>query len=113
MIRLISFGYRDGPPPEAHHVFDCRKLANPHNEPGLRAYDGRDACIKTFVEHSRGYSDIHVKARFYATEDPNAIIAFGCYGGRHRSVAVAELLAMTLKYYPHTVEHRDLKKVEA
>ena len=112
MIRLISFGYRDGPPPEAQHVFDCRKLANPHYDPALRPLDGRSPQVQTHIEHSKGYSDIHVKARFYATEDPNAIIAFGCYGGRHRSVAVAELLAMTLKYYPHTIEHRDLK-VEA
>ncbi len=109
MIRLISFGYKAGPPPEATHVFDCRKLKNPHFEPALRDLDGRAPQVQTFVEHSRGYSDIHVKARFYVTEDPDAIVAFGCYGGRHRSVAVLELLAMTLGNYPHTIEHRELQ----
>ena len=109
MLRLISFGYRAGPPPNATHVFDCRKLKNPHFEPALRDLDGRTPQVQTFVEHSNGYSDIHVKAKFYATTEPDAVIAFGCYGGRHRSVACAELLALSLAGRPFAIEHRELR----
>ena len=115
MLRLISFGYKVGPPPNATHVFDCRKLKNPHFEPALRDLDGRTPQVQTFVEHSRGNYDIHVKAKFYATTEPDATIGFGCYGGRHRSVACAELLALALRGEGYEVEvvHRELAEVSA
>ena len=115
MLRLISFGYRAGPPPNATHVFDCRKLKNPHFEPALRDLDGRTPQVQTFVEHSNGYSDIHVKAKNYVTTEPEAVIAFGCWGGRHRSVACAQLLALSLRGEGHEVEvvHRELAEVSA
>ncbi len=113
MLRLISFGYKAGPPPNATHVLDCRKLKNPHFEPALRDLDGRTPQVQTFVEESPGYYGIFVAARHEACSRPDAMLAFGCYGGRHRSVACAELLALALRGEGHVVEvvHRELAEV--
>ena len=115
MITLVSFGYKFGAPPDTVHVHDCRKLRNPHNEPGLRESDGRDPAVKTFVERSKGFAAIYETAKAEAKGFGQITIAFGCYGGRHRSVALAELLHEDLKRAGHDVRvrHRELEKAEA
>jgi UPF0042 nucleotide-binding protein len=102
-MKISTFGYRNGIP-YADFLFDCRKLKNPHNDPALRPLDGRAVQIKTFVEHDPKFQELYGQAKFHALTYPKASIAFGCFGGRHRSVAMAELLAEDLRLQGHEVE---------
>jgi aminoglycoside/choline kinase family phosphotransferase len=110
-VLIRSFSYRDGYPSdtEGHgggFVFDCRSLPNPHHEPALRDLNGEDEPVADFLERSRevqefwsGVSDLvdaHVE-RFLERRFSSLTVAFGCTGGRHRSVFMAAKLAAHLK----------------
>jgi UPF0042 nucleotide-binding protein len=97
-----SFAYRHGVPADADFVFDARMLPNPHWSPELRPLSGRDGPVREFldaqadvgryVEQVGGFLDawlprLRSDTRSYIT------VAFGCTGGRHRSVYLAERLA--------------------
>ena len=97
-----SFAYRHGVPADADFVFDARVLPNPHWSPELRPLSGRDGPVREFldaqadvgryVEQVGGFLDawlprLRSDTRSYIT------VAFGCTGGRHRSVYLAERLA--------------------
>jgi len=116
-----SFAYRRGVPPDADFVFDARALPNPHWDPVLRPLSGRDASIREYLESQadvnlffeqiRQFLDtwlprLHVDStRSYAT------IAFGCTGGRHRSVYLAERFAEHARaqgWDEVAVHHREL-----
>lgn len=121
VVNLVSFGYRYGVPPAAELLFDVRFLPNPHFEPELRPRTGLDADVAKFVlEHARtqqlltrlrdfldylfGLYDEEGKA--YLT------IGIGCTGGRHRSVAVTDALAESIRAQGRNVNvrHRDVGK---
>ena len=97
-----SFAYRRGVPPEADFVFDVRPLPNPHWDARLRPLSGRDADVRAYLD---GNADVEHYASqvegFLATWLPRlqsetrsyVTVAFGCTGGRHRSVYLAERLA--------------------
>ena len=97
-----SFAYRRGVPPEADFVFDARPLPNPHWDARLRPLSGRDADVRAYLD---GNEDVEQYASqvegFLATWLPRlrsetrsyVTVAFGCTGGRHRSVYLAERLA--------------------
>jgi UPF0042 nucleotide-binding protein len=90
-LTLVTFGYKKSvPPKDAAIVVDCRTLRNPHSDPKLRDLDGRDLDVQTYVALDPKFGPLMAfaleRARFGGT------IAFGCYGGRHRSVAMAELV---------------------
>ena len=97
-----SFAYRRGVPPDADFVFDVRPLPNPHWDARLRPLSGRDADVRAYLD---GDADVERYARqvedFLATWLPRlrsetrsyVTVAFGCTGGRHRSVYLAERLA--------------------
>jgi len=116
-----SFAYRRGVPADADFVFDARALPNPHWDPVLRPLSGRDAAIREYLESQadvnlffdqiRQFLDtwlprLHVDStRSYAT------IAFGCTGGRHRSVYLAERFAEHARaqgWDEVAVHHREL-----
>ena len=97
-----SFAYKRGVPAEADFVFDARVLPNPHWEPDLRPLTGRDAGVRDYLEqqpevlrYSAQIIDLldtwlprlRGDTRSYVT------IAFGCTGGKHRSVYLAERMA--------------------
>lgn len=97
-----SFAYRRGVPAEADFVFDARVLPNPHWDARLRPLSGRDADVRDYLEAQedvlayvgqvQGFLDawlpkLQKDTRSYVT------VAFGCSGGRHRSVYLAERLA--------------------
>lgn len=110
MIEIMSFGFKYGRPQGGHMVFDCRDLPNPHNVPALKALTGKDEKVKLMVcahPESGTILDRAVMAAGNGIEK----IAFGCIGGRHRSVAMAELLADILKRvnYEVRVVHRELE----
>jgi UPF0042 nucleotide-binding protein len=115
-----SFAYRDGIPLDADWVLDCRMLANPHYDPQLRPFTGRDApvieylardaSVRRWLEDARG-----LLARWLpeiVRENRSAVtVAIGCTGGRHRSVYVAERLAADFrKEWQVLVRHRGLAK---
>lgn len=97
-----SFAYRRGVPPDADFVFDVRPLPNPHWDARLRPLSGRDADVRAYLD---GNADVEQYAtqveEFLATWLPRlrsetrsyVTVAFGCTGGRHRSVYLAERLA--------------------
>ena len=97
-----SFAYRRGVPPEADFVFDARPLPNPHWDARLRPLSGRDTDVRAYLD---GNDDVEQYASqvegFLATWLPRlrsetrsyVTVAFGCTGGRHRSVYLAERLA--------------------
>jgi RNase adapter protein RapZ len=120
-ISIVSFAYRNGLPREADLVFDVRFLRNPHYVDELRPRTGLDAAVQ---EHVRGDPDFasfvaHLQALVlpllsrYQTEGKSYLtIAFGCTGGKHRSVFLAELMGDWLRRggWDATTIHRELAR---
>ena len=102
-LTVYSFSFRDGGvPDDADFVQDCRRMHNPHHDPELRPLDGRDARVQAFVRQDGKFKpmfDHAVEAATYGEK-----IAFGCFGGKHRSVAMAELVAEELRHQGHHVD---------
>lgn len=120
-IGVSSFGFKHGLPLDVDMVIDCRFLPNPHWIPELRPFSGKDESVREYV------LEREVTERFlarlkpllddllpaYAEEGKSYFtVAFGCTGGRHRSVAVAEAVAEHLSsggWVPR-VSHRDIDR---
>lgn len=116
-----SFAYRRGVPPDADFVFDARGLPNPHWNATLRPLSGRDTAVR---EHLDADADVALFAdqvsAFLDTWLPRlqsdstrsyATVAFGCTGGRHRSVYLAERMAAHARangWNEVAVHHREL-----
>jgi UPF0042 nucleotide-binding protein len=123
-VSLESFGYRHGLPPEADVVLDVRFLPNPHWIPELRSRSGLDSAVREFVverSDAQGFLEQVVSLmkflapRFLAEQKRRLVLALGCTGGRHRSVALAEELGRRLKEDTSLVvslNHRDIEKPE-
>lgn len=120
-ISVESFSYKLGLPRGADMVFDCRFLRNPHWEPALRAGDGRNrdvvahiAADPRFDPFFRKILDLVLMVLPAHLEEGKShlSIAFGCSGGQHRSVAVAERLADALAESGWQVSkrHRELEQ---
>jgi UPF0042 nucleotide-binding protein len=116
-VHILSFGFKYGVPAEADLVFDLRFLPNPYFVPELRPMSGKDAPVADYVlgvEPGLGFKRrlldfLQYLLPLYAAEGRYRIaVALGCTGGRHRSVAMAELLFATLRDsgYSVTIEHR-------
>ncbi|HEX2595216.1 MAG TPA: RNase adapter RapZ [Luteimonas sp.] len=115
-----SFAYRRGVPPDADFVFDARVLPNPHWNPELRPLSGRDATVRSFLDTQDHVGEYVAQVeQFLDTWLPRlrsdtrsyVTIAFGCTGGRHRSVYLAERLAehcRTRDWGEVAVHHREL-----
>ncbi|MDH5834381.1 RNase adapter RapZ [Luteimonas kalidii] len=97
-----SFAYRRGLPADADFVFDARSLPNPHWDPRLKPLSGRDAAVRAYLEARDEVNEYVAQvADFLDTWLPRmqsgtrsyVTVAFGCSGGRHRSVYLAETLA--------------------
>jgi RNase adapter protein RapZ len=121
MISLVSFGYRHGIPADADLVFDVRFLPNPHFVPRLRRYSGRNPkvvrYIRSFPQTGEFLRRIDGLLTYliphYIREGKSYLtIAFGCTGGHHRSVMMAEAVrrALVKRGYTAKVVHRDLDK---
>jgi UPF0042 nucleotide-binding protein len=117
--RVVSFGFKNGIPLDVDLVFDCRFLPNPYWVDELRPLSGRDAAVRDYVlgkpEAQRFMAALgellEVVMPAYAEEGKSYLtIAFGCTGGQHRSVAIAEAvqgLLEDLGFRP-SVSHRDM-----
>ena len=120
-VSVQSFSYKRGMPRGVDMVFDCRFLRNPHWEAALRPLDGRDARVAAYVEADPRFDPFFVKMRdlllellpaYVAEGKTHLAIGFGCTGGQHRSVAVAEKLAKALAEAGWHVSkrHRELER---
>ncbi len=116
-VHVMSFGFKYGVPAEADLVFDLRFLPNPYFVPELRPMSGKDAPVAEYVFNSEPGLTFKSKLLdflqyllpLYAAEGRYRVaVAIGCTGGRHRSVAMSELLFATLRDtgYSVTLEHR-------
>jgi len=121
LVSCVSFGFREGLPEDADNVFDVRFLPNPHFIPELRALTGRDPRVARYIRSfpqtrefiSRTVSDLLFLLPHYIHEGKSYLtIAFGCTGGQHRSVMIAEDVGKHLRRagYRVKVAHRDSPK---
>lgn len=122
MTTIMSFGFKFGIPPEADFVFDVRFLPNPYYIDELKKLSGNDAPVSEYVmsfEASKEFADkLTDMVRFlmpnYIIKGKNdLVIAIGCTGGRHRSVAFANELYKRLSNDSKSelrIEHRDMEK---
>ena len=118
-LGVMSFGFARGLPRNADLVFDMRFLRNPHWQPGLRDLTGTDRRVADHIAADPAYAGaleriedllVTLLPRYEAEGKAYVTVAFGCTGGRHRSVHVAERVAARLRAegFSPTVEHRDL-----
>lgn len=121
MIHCVSFGFKYGIPTEADLVFDVRCLPNPFYIEELKPLTGLDEPVYSYVmkwEQTKGFvqrliSLIDYMIPLYCDEGKSQlVIAIGCTGGKHRSVALAQLLYDHLLEKGHrtSVNHRDIRK---
>lgn len=107
-VAVCSFSYRQGlPGPLDGFVFDCRGLPNPHDDPSLRELTGRDRPVQDFMAaHAEEVQAFLLAVRALVQQAIRAgehgrrerlDVAFGCVGGRHRSVYCAEAFAEFLR----------------
>lgn len=120
-VSVISFGFKNGIPLEADLVFDVRCLPNPYYIAELRNQTGLDAGVRDFVFGYQQTRDLmsHLESLLsfllplYVEEGKTAlVIAVGCTGGHHRSVAVTRALAdfIRQKGYNASESHRDMTR---
>lgn len=110
-IIIVSFSFRDNGTPKGA-VWDCRKLRNPYNDTHLRPLNGTDPKVQEYVMADPKAFDFLASA---INETRHGIpIAFGCTGGQHRSVTLAEILGGMLQtaHQPCTITHLNLKANE-
>jgi UPF0042 nucleotide-binding protein len=118
---ITSFGYKHGLPLDTDLVIDCRFLPNPFWVEGLREFTGHDEPVRRYVldrDITRSFLDevtklLRLLLPAYVAEGKSYLtIAFGCTGGRHRSVAIAEQVAANLREQGYTpkVKHRDVAR---
>jgi RNase adapter protein RapZ len=119
-LTFMSFGFKHGPPRGEDLAFDVRFLANPHYEAGLRDLTGHDARVVEYIARDGRLEELYVRlhslldfllGQYVAEGKAHLVIAIGCTGGRHRSVAIAEHLAERYRgraEFDVAVAHRDI-----
>jgi UPF0042 nucleotide-binding protein len=122
VVTFQSFGFKYGPSRDPDLMFDVRFLPNPHYESDLRPLTGNDPSVVAFInrdgELDAFYERLHplldyLLPQYLGEGKAHLVVAIGCTGGRHRSVAIAEQLAA--RYRPATeylveVLHRDIAR---
>lgn len=121
IIKVMSFGFKYGVSTESDLVFDVRCLPNPYYVAELRNHTGVDQCVQDYVMESEQSQELFKKLTdlidflipLYVREGKSQlVIAFGCTGGKHRSITFAELMAKHLTDSSYKVQkyHRDITK---
>jgi len=117
LVRCLAFGYKNGIPPEATWVIDVRFLDNPYWVEELRPLDGRASEVREYVLSQPAAGELMERLEsvlrwvvpLYQRDD--LTVAFGCTGGHHRSVVLAEEMSRRLESLDNvevTFEARDL-----
>lgn len=118
-LTISSFGFSRGTPPLADLVFDMRFLANPHWVEELRPQTGQDGPVGDYISQDPAFAEafdrirdllLLLLPRYQAQGKAYVHVAFGCTGGRHRSVFMAEQIASALREagFSPTLLHRNL-----
>jgi UPF0042 nucleotide-binding protein len=118
---VVSFGFKHGIPLDVDLLFDCRFLPNPYWVESLRPLSGQDDAVREFVlgqPETQVFMDkvvdllLSLEPAFVREGKSYLTIAFGCTGGRHRSVVLAEVLRSRLAEgdMAATVFHRDIDR---
>jgi RNase adapter protein RapZ len=119
-LTFMSFGFKHGPPREEDLAFDVRFLPNPHYEPELRELTGHDERVVQYIGRDGRLDELYVRlhalldfllAQYVLEGRAHLVVAIGCTGGRHRSVAIAEHLAERYRDRDDldvAVAHRDI-----
>jgi UPF0042 nucleotide-binding protein len=121
MVSVVSFGYRFGVPTDADLVFDVRFVPNPHFVPRLRPFTGKDPRVRKYIRSFPQTGEFLRRIEglltylipHYIREGKSYLtIAFGCTGGKHRSVMLAEAVKKSLgkRGFAAKVVHRDIEK---
>ena len=121
LVSCLSFGFKNGVPLDADMVFDVRFLPNPHFVPEFRNKTGKDAKVAEFVRSFPQTTEFLERVTglmlfllpHYVEEGKSYLtVAFGCTGGQHRSVMMAEEMALRLKDAGYHVKalHRDMPR---
>jgi UPF0042 nucleotide-binding protein len=120
--RIMSFGFKFGPPVEADLVLDVRFIENPYFVESLKAFTGLDPAVRDFVLQKadcQGFVEralellVFALPRYVREGKSYLTVAIGCTGGRHRSVAIAEHIAERLRQdqgMQLEVVHRDIER---
>src|SRR6185312_10142152 len=121
-VTFMSFGFKHGPPREEDLAVDVRFLANPHYVPELRLRTGTDPDVVEYIARDGRLAELYTRLeslldfllpQYVAEGKAHLVIAIGCTGGRHRSVAIAEHLAERYRdsdALDVAVAHRDIDK---
>ena len=120
-VTLLSFGFKHGMPEDMNYLWDVRCLPNPHWVDELRPKTGRDYDVSEYVIGSAAGQDflklvkpvlVYLVQQNIVADKEEITIAVGCTGGRHRSVAIVEVLCDALKVLPVELQcrHRDIDK---
>ncbi|MFN4204545.1 MAG: RNase adapter RapZ [Tabrizicola sp.] len=123
-VSVQSFSYKRGVPRGMDMIFDCRFLANPHWQPALRPLDGRDSAVESFVRADPRFDEFFQRVKdlllfllpaHLDEGKAHLAIGFGCTGGQHRSVAMAEMVGSALAEagWPVSKRHRELERKAA
>jgi UPF0042 nucleotide-binding protein len=123
-VSVQSFSYKRGVPRGMDMIFDCRFLANPHWQPALRPLDGRDPAVESFVRADPRFAEFFQRVSelllfllpaHLDEGKAHLAIGFGCTGGQHRSVAMAEMVGSALAEagWPVSKRHRELERKAA
>ncbi|WP_235019397.1 RNase adapter RapZ [Tabrizicola flagellatus] len=123
-VSVQSFSYKRGVPRGIDMIFDCRFLANPHWQPALRPLDGRDSAVESFVRADPRFAEFFQRVKdlllfllpaHLDEGKAHLAIGFGCTGGQHRSVAMAEMVGSALAEagWPVSKRHRELERKAA
>ncbi|MEE4187473.1 MAG: RNase adapter RapZ [Roseobacter sp.] len=119
VVTIQSFSYKRGLPRSVDMVFDCRFLKNPYWQPDLRALNGTDTKVAKYVQSDPRFSAFAAKVNdlsllllpAYRDEGKSYLsVAFGCTGGQHRSVVMAQFHALHLadEGWEVSIRHREL-----
>jgi len=121
-LTFMSFGFKHGPPREEDLAFDVRFLANPHYDPALRELTGLDRQVVEYIARDGRLEQLYARLealldfllpQYVAEGKAHLVIAVGCTGGRHRSVAIAEHLSERYRGREDldvAVAHRDIDR---
>lgn len=120
VLSFISFGFKHGIPLDADFVFDVRSLPNPHYDPAIRPYNGKQAPIQAFLQNEPMVLEMQHDIQryvekwlpsFYHDHRSYVTVGIGCTGGQHRSVYLVEQLSAYFRtQHQVMVRHRELNE---
>jgi UPF0042 nucleotide-binding protein len=121
LVSCLSFGFKNGVPLDADMVFDVRFLPNPHFVPEFRKLTGRDPKVAAYVRgfpQSKEFLErvtelmLYLLPHYVEEGKSYLTVGFGCTGGQHRSVMMAEEMSKRLREsgYQAKAVHRDIPR---